>query len=121
MSCHRLGGEGFVLGPDLVSVRNAGKEKLLISILDPSREALPQYLAYEIETKDEESLLGVLINETTTSVTRRQAYGKETVVPRTNIATLRSRGQSIMPEEPEAGLEPQHLADLLEFIGTVEK
>lgn len=121
ISCHRLGGEGFVLGPDLVSVRNAGKEKLLLGILDPSREVLPQYLAYEVETKDEESLLGVLVNETATAVTLRQPYGKETVVPRANIATLRSRGQSIMPDELEAGLAPQTVADLLEYIGTAEK
>jgi putative heme-binding domain-containing protein len=121
VSCHRLGGEGFVLGPDLVSVRNAGKEKLLIGILDPSREVLPQYLAYEIETKDEESLLGVLVNETATAVTLRQPYGKETVVPRANILTLRSRGQSIMPDELESGLSPQAVADLLEHIGTADK
>src|SRR4030095_11950332 len=99
VSCHRLGGEGFVLGPDLVSVRNAGKEKLLIGILDPNREVLPQYLAYEIETKDEANLFGVRVNETATAVTLRQAYGKQTVVPRANISTLRSRGLSIMPEE----------------------
>ena len=118
VSCHRLGGEGSVVGPDLVSVRNAGKEKMLISILDPNREVLPQYLGYEVETKDDESLLGLLINETATSVTLRQAYGKETLVPRSNIATMRSRGLSIMPAELEVGLKPQDLADLLEFVGT---
>jgi putative heme-binding domain-containing protein len=120
-SCHRLGGEGFVLGPDLVSVRNAGKEKMLLNILDPNREVLPQYLAYEVETKDDESMLGVLINETATSVALRQPYGKETVVPRTNIASMRSRGLSIMPADLEKGLKPQDMADLLEYIGTAEK
>jgi putative heme-binding domain-containing protein len=117
-SCHRLGGEGFVLGPDLVSVRNAGKDKLLISILDPNREVLPQYLAYEIETKDEESLLGILVNETASSVTLRQSYAKDTVVPRTHIARMQSRGQSMMPEGLESSLQPQDIADLLEFVIT---
>src|SRR5262249_54521752 len=32
ISCHRLGGQGFVLGPDLVSVKNTGKEKMLVNI-----------------------------------------------------------------------------------------
>jgi putative heme-binding domain-containing protein len=121
ISCHRLAGEGFVLGPDLVSVRNAGKEKMLISILDPSREVLPQYLAYEIETKDDETLMGVLMDENAGSVTLRQAYAKDTVIPRANIASVRSRGISIMPDELEASLQPQDIADLLEFIGTAEK
>jgi putative membrane-bound dehydrogenase-like protein len=117
-SCHRLGGEGFALGPDLVSVRNAGKEKMLINILDPSREVLPQYLAYEVETRDGESLLGVLVQETAAQVTLRQAYGREVVVPRANIATMQSRGKSLMADGLEEGLGPQDLADLLEFIGT---
>jgi putative heme-binding domain-containing protein len=115
--CHRLGGEGFMLGPDLVSVRNAGREKLLIGILDPSREVLPQFLTYEIETKDGTSQLGVLSNETSTSVTLRQPFGQEAIVQRANIASMRSRGQSIMPEL-EAGLTPADMADLLEYIST---
>ena len=115
--CHRLGGEGFVVGPDLVSVRNTGKEKLLIGILDPSREVLPQYLTYEIETKDGESLIGVLTNETSTIVTLRQPFGKDSTVPRANIAKMRSHGESIMPML-EGGLTPADMADLLEFITT---
>jgi putative membrane-bound dehydrogenase-like protein len=115
--CHRLGGEGYMLGPDLVSVRNTGKEKLLIGILDPSREVLPQYLTYEIETKDGESQLGVLSNETSANVTLRQMFGKELIISRANIASMRSRGQSIMPDL-EAGLTPQDMADLLEYIST---
>lgn len=117
-SCHRLGGEGFALGPDLVSVRNAGKEKMLVNILDPSREVLPQYLAYEVETRDGESLLGVLVQETATHVTLRQAYGREVVVVRANLATMQSRGKSLMPDGLEEGLGAPDLADLLEFIGT---
>jgi len=115
--CHRLGGEGFVLGPDLVSVRNSGKEKLLIGILDPNREVLPQYLMYEVETKSGESQIGILSNETATSVTIRQPFGNQVIIPRANLAGMRSRGQSIMPEL-EGGLTPQDMADLLEFITT---
>lgn len=121
VSCHRLGGEGFMLGPDLTSVRNNGKEKLLISIIDPNREVLPQYIGFDVETKDEESVSGIMAAESATSVTVRQAYGKETVVPREHIAGIRSQGQSLMPEELEAALSPQNFADLLEFVMTAEE
>jgi putative heme-binding domain-containing protein len=117
-SCHRLGGEGFLLGPDLTSVRNSGKEKLLIGILDPGSEVLPQYVAYEVETHDEESLLGIIVNETAASVTLRQAYAKESVIPRNQILRMRSQGVSIMPEGLEAELTAQAMADLLEYIAT---
>lgn len=117
-SCHRLGGAGYAVGPDIVSVRNAGKEKLLVSIVDPSRELLPQYVAYEIETRDEESLIGFVVDETATHLTLRQAYGQDTVLPRNVITRMTSGGRSIMPDELEAGLTREDIADLLEYLVT---
>lgn len=119
-SCHRLGGEGHDLGPQLSSVKTTGREKLLVSILDPNRELLPQFLAFEIETTDDESLIGIVVNETDQAVTLRQAYGMEAVVPRSRIASMRGQGKSVMPEGLLFGLEPQSVADLLEFVTGAE-
>src|SRR5207249_11886969 len=82
ISCHRLGGEGHALGPDLVTVKTTGKEKMLVNILDPNREVRPEFVSYLVETKDEESVIGLVVNETANAVTVRQAYGKEDVIPR---------------------------------------
>jgi putative membrane-bound dehydrogenase-like protein len=117
-SCHRADSEGFDLGPDLASMRSAGKEKLLADILDPSRDVLPQYLAFEIETLDGESLLGVVGDETASAITLRQAYGQETVVPRDRIESMRGQGRSIMPDGLAAELDAQGMADLLEYVLT---
>src|SRR6185369_15426066 len=68
LSCHRLGGEGHSLGPDLVTVKTTGKEKILVNVLDPNREVRPEFVSYLIETKDDESLIGLVVNETATSV-----------------------------------------------------
>ncbi len=116
--CHRLSGAGFAVGPDLVSAKSNGKDKLLISVLDPSREVAPQYLAFNIETKDGESYVGIIANETTSSITVRQAYGKEDVIMRSNIKSMKSQKQSLMPEGLEAGLKAQDFANLLEYITT---
>jgi putative membrane-bound dehydrogenase-like protein len=118
--CHRLGLDGHAVGPDLVSVKSSGKEKMLVNIIDPNREVQPAYLSYLIETKEDESLLGIIANETATTVTLREAFGKETVVPRSNIKKLQSLGQSLMPEGLEVGLTAQSLADLLEYITTFQ-
>jgi putative membrane-bound dehydrogenase-like protein len=118
ISCHRLGGEGYLLGPDLITVKSAGDEKMLVNIIDPNAEVRPEYVGYVVETRDDESLLGLVVNETGTSVTLRQAYGKEDVIPRASITSMRSQGQSIMPEGLEAGLTPQQMADLLQYIST---
>jgi putative heme-binding domain-containing protein len=119
-ACHRLGQDGHAVGPDLASVKTSGKEKILLNILDPNREVQPAYLVYLVETRDEESLIGLVANENAVSLTVRQAYNKETIVPRSNIKTLRNLGQSLMPEGIETGLDLQAMADLLEYITTAE-
>ena len=115
-TCHRLGNEGHPLGPDLVTVKNAGKEKVLMNILDPNREVNSNYLGYTVETKDGESVAGIIASENANAVTLRLAGGAEIVVARSNIASMHSQGKSLMPEGLEAGLSPQDMADLLEFI-----
>jgi hypothetical protein len=51
----------------------------------------------------------------------RLPFGKESVIPRANIASMRSRGQSMMPDGLEGGLTPQDVADLLECIATASQ
>ena len=115
-SCHRAGKEGSAVGPDLVTIKNTGREKLLINILDPNREVPANYLAYQVETKAGDSLFGILARENNASVTLRQAFEKEEVVSRSSILSMKNQGQSLMPEGLEAGLEAQGMADLLEYI-----
>jgi len=119
-SCHRLGSDGFAVGPDLTTVRNAGKEKMLVNILDPNREVAPNYVAYAVETRGGDSLVGIIAAETASSVTVRQPFGKDTVVPRSDIRRVRSQQMSLMPEGLEQGLKPQDMADLLEFVFTAK-
>jgi putative membrane-bound dehydrogenase-like protein len=115
-SCHRLGSDGFAVGPDLAGTRNGGKEKLLINILDPNREVPPNYFGYLIETQDGDSHTGIIINETASSVTVRQPLGIEVVVARSQIAKMQASKMSLMPEGLEEGLTNQELADLVDYI-----
>jgi putative heme-binding domain-containing protein len=118
ISCHRAESEGFAVGPDLVTVKNSGSEKLMTSILDPNREVAANYIAYLVDTKDGESLLGILTSDTTTTITIRQAYGREVTLARSRIKRMISQGKSLMPEGLEVGLSPQQMADLLAFIAS---
>jgi putative heme-binding domain-containing protein len=120
VSCHRAEGSGFQLGPDFVTVKTTGREKLLVNILDPNREVAPQYLTYLIETKDGESLTGIIVNDAPSSVTLRQPFGKEETIPRAKIRAMSSPGTSLMPEGLEAGLTPAQFADLLDFIESLK-
>jgi putative heme-binding domain-containing protein len=117
-SCHRLGSDGFAVGPDLAGARSGGKEKLLVNILDPNREVPPNYFAYVVDTKEGDSYTGIIVNETASSVTVRQPLANEVVVPRSQIAKMQASRQSLMPEGLEEGLTHQNLADLVDFIFT---
>ena len=118
-SCHSLGGEGFAVGPDLTTVRNDGKAKTLVNICDPNREVAPNYVAYVVETRSGESLVGV-ISDTASGVTVHQPFGKDTVVLLSDIKRIESQHISLMPEGIEAGMDPQQMADLLEFDFTAK-
>jgi len=115
-SCHRLFGQGTPVGPDLESVRTAGKETTLINILDPNREVPPRFATIEISTTDDEEFAGVIANDAANGITIRQANGAEAFVPRTRIKSSRTGTTSLMPEGLEGGLTPADLADLLAYI-----
>lgn len=120
-ACHRAGGAGAAVGPDLVTVKNAGREKLLVAILDPSREVPPQFSHWKAETDTGTEHDGIVVSETPTMVTLRQGGGVETTFQRSKLRSLHNEDSSLMPEDLQLGLKPQDLANLLRFIETLEK
>jgi putative membrane-bound dehydrogenase-like protein len=119
-SCHRVGDEGYAIGPDLASL-GSRKAKLLVDIIDPNRDVSPNYLLHTIVTNDGESLVGIVTSETTTSISLRRNFGDEIELLRSNIAKIQSSEESLMPDGLEVGLTQQEMADLLEFISGAGK
>jgi putative heme-binding domain-containing protein len=115
-TCHRLGGEGHPLGPDLETVQGQPREKLLVAILDPNREVSPLYLTATAETRDGESIAGWVSSEDASNLTLRQAGGIEHRLPRTQVDSLRFDSRSLMPEGFESTLTPEAMADLLALL-----
>lgn len=115
-TCHKLGGVGHEIGPNLAAMKNRGREAILVNVLDPNREVNPQYKTYNVITTDGRSLSGMLTAETASSLTLTQAEGKTETVLRIDIESLRGSGLSLMPEGLEKVLDPQQLADVIAFI-----
>ena len=116
ISCHKLDDVGLELGPDLRSVREHDAEKLLNSILDPSASIEPGFMAYHCTLKNGEQLYGVIATETSASLTLKMAGNLTKSVLRSEIASLKSTGTSLMPEGLEAVMTPQSLADLIAYL-----
>lgn len=115
-ACHKLNGEGAIVGPDLTGVRNQTAEVLLLHIIVPEYEIYPAYLAYDVETKDGQSITGLLASETPNSVTLRRALGQEDTILRANITSMASTSLSLMPQELEKTMTKQELADLIGYL-----
>jgi putative heme-binding domain-containing protein len=114
--CHRLDNVGHEIGPNLVSVKGHPSEKLLTSILDPSREVEPRYLAYNCTLSNGEELYGLIVSESGNSITLKLADDSTHAILRSEITSLRSTRNSLMPEGLETGLMPQDLADLIQYL-----
>lgn len=117
--CHKVGSEGSQVGPELASTQNKSPADLLLAILDPNREAQPNYTNYTLVTKEGKVVTGMIAAESAGSITLRRAEGKQDTVLRSNIDSLTSSGKSIMPEGLEKDLGPQQLADVIAFVKTI--
>ena len=93
---------------------------MLVNILDPNREVLPQYYTYILTTDAEVTITGMISAETANTVTVRRADGTSETVQRVNIASLRSTGLSAMPEGMEEKIDLQAMADLLAYLGSIK-
>jgi len=120
-TCHRGNGEGFAVGPDLVSVKTSGKHRLLDSILFPNREAQPQFMSYLVSTKGGEDHEGLVSQETGSSIILRQSGGLSVTISRDHVQSFRGTGRSMMPEGLSAGMTVQDMADLLEYIVRLQR
>lgn len=115
-TCHRAAGLGVEVGPDLVTVKNKGREALLTAILDPNKEVAAQYIIYNVNTKTGDSFAGIVTDDNATAMTLKMAGGSTQKIERTNIKNTSSAGQSLMPEGIEGGMSVSDMSDLLSFI-----
>lgn len=115
-TCHRLGGEGTRVGPDLEPAIGRDRATLLVDLLDPNRAMDPAYQVYVIRTASGETVSGIVAADTPAAITLRRAAGEETTVPRPDIAELKAWPASLMPDGLESSLTGQDFADLLAFL-----
>ena len=114
--CHKYGGEGTQIGPDLTGFAVHPKEELLIHIIDPSRSVEGNFKAYRVLTTDDRTIIGILGAQTGTSVEIIDGEAKRHALSKDDIASLKETDKSLMPEGFEKVMKPEELGDLLEFL-----
>lgn len=116
VQCHRIGGVGGLVGPDLTSIgAQAPADYLLESLLNPAAKVKEGYNAKLVRTEDDEVLAGIPIRESDDDVVLRLADGKEIAITKSNIADIKD-SRSLMPDGLLDSLTEAESIDLLRFI-----
>ncbi len=115
--CHTIDGRGGKVGPDLSrAVGNMNRVQLIQSILEPSREIAPQYVAWTFEMKDGRVVTGMVVHENEGKTIVGDAEGKLTEIKTHDVETRTPQKVSVMPEKLADKMTLQELRDLIAFM-----
>ena len=116
MKCHRYGGRGESLGPDLTTVANRFQPKeILESIVYPSQVVSDQY-ASQIVVANGRTYTGIAGRNPDGSVSVLQADGQKMQLAADEIDEVRPSKVSSMPEGLMNPLTLEQVADLFAYL-----
>jgi len=114
--CHKIDGQGVVVGPDISDMRTQTPEQILLSILHPSAAIDANYYRYAVLTSDGQLIEGLLEDSNQQSVTLKLQDGIRRTIPRDEVEQLRATGVSMMPDGFENQLDPAAMRDLIGYV-----
>ncbi len=116
IACHRAGGEGRAIGPDLSAI--GGREdadSVVRSILHPNQIIVEGYGLLTVATRDGQGVAGIFESENDRTLNLVQVNGETVAIEKSTISSRRSIHQSPMPPYDQA-LNPADLADLVAWL-----
>jgi len=114
-ACHKLFGEGGIIGPELTGGERGNVGHWLDNILDPNGLIGQGYELHRIEKKDGTSITGMLAAENDDELILRMV-GVETRVPKKDVKSNLALGNSMMPEGLLSGLSDEDVRDLIGYL-----
>lgn len=117
--CHRFGGAGGSIGPDLTGVGSRfGREDLLLTLLDPSKDISSQYEDEELTLDDGSVVVGRVVLEDRTSVHLEVSplAPRKVSVYKGRIKSRRVSPVSPMPERLVDGLSAEEIRNLIAYL-----
>jgi putative heme-binding domain-containing protein len=114
--CHRLFGEGNLVGPDLTGANRKDRDYLLVNIVDPSAVIRKEFISYNVQTTDGRVLTGLLAEQSSDSITLLGSNSERTSIPRSQLKSIDESKTSLMPEGLLHTLKPQELRDLFAWL-----
>ncbi len=121
ITCHRVGGEGGSIGPDLTDVASRRSSRdLLEAIAIPSASLARGYESYVVVTSDGRVVNGLVTRETADALVIRTPQQTEVRITRKSIEELHPDSTSIMPAGLTEVLTADELSDLLAYLQSLK-
>jgi putative membrane-bound dehydrogenase-like protein len=120
-ACHRAGGVGGSVGPDLSKIGQARSERdLLEAVVFPSSSFARGYESYGLLAADGRSHVGVIARETADAIYLRTAQQAEIRLPRSDVEQLEPSRVSVMPQGLEKTMTTDELRDLIAYLRSLK-
>ncbi|HZI73091.1 MAG TPA: hypothetical protein VFD73_03535 [Gemmatimonadales bacterium] len=121
-NCHVVHGKGTDLGPNLSEIGGKlAREALFQAILEPSAGISFGFEAFTVTLRDGDEAYGLIASETATELALKTVGGVVARYKKSEIASRQKSTLSLMPAGLEAGLTPQEMVDLVEFLSSLKK
>lgn len=120
--CHQINGQGTDFGPNLSEIgTKLAKSAIYESILDPSAGIAFGYEAWDLELKNGDDAVGLIVSETADELALKAVGGIVTRYRKADIARRRKQKLSIMPAGLEQTMSKDELVDLVEYLSSLKK
>jgi putative heme-binding domain-containing protein len=116
-ACHRIGGTGGNLGPNLDGIGVRGASRLIEDILDPSRNVDPVFRLASVTLRNGETAGGMDLREEGSELrVVDPATGTERRFAKADVVSHAVLASSAMPAAFESALSEQEFHDLLAYL-----
>jgi len=119
--CHKMYGEGEIMGPDLTGSNRTNIDYILLNVLDPSAEIQDDYRMVVITTRDGRNYSGNVIAETNRQLTLRVVGQDPVIINKSTIQSREVTPVSMMPMGLFENLSEQEIIELVAYLGTNKK
>ena len=116
VACHKVAGEGAMVGPQLDGIGNRGPERLLEDLLDPNRNVDAAFRTTILTKQDGQVVSGLKLRQEGDTLVLANNEGKELRVAASDIEETRVSALSLMPGNFADTLPAQDVVDLLEYL-----
>jgi len=115
-ACHKLHGEGNLIGPDITKSGRGTLDQLLSNVFDPNLVIGEAYQARMVKTKDDRVIIGLPVEDNDQRLVLRTPAGQDETLARSAIVESEVLKVSLMPEGLEATMTEQERVDLLAYL-----